>query len=287
MHKKSSPGTNIEIRLNGLSGKSGRCGWICRALRNVSDFVSKIPIVGYGLSLKITAAADVMANIDTLIQYGNDDPGWTHKKSGTVVDYEPTTSENNILEQWKNNKFLPFYSKLATDLATAFQQQTLAAQLIKVNQVRNKMCIVATYFNNNETTGLSQKAIQLRTDFISYSFEPLFTMIEDSFYDHDLIEQDMNVSLSNLTINQYSPLINTANGMSLICKNYIDIPGDSNHVAPLVITNTSPAIELAPVATSSSNKSNDNTSLWIGIFVAGVLAISLFTGKNDEERKEK
>lgn len=248
----------------GLNG--GKCGWICRQLNKIRDFVVDIPIIGTYLTTRIDAALQVISYIDDVVL-----------KLGS--DYEPTLQEEMILNNWQLNKLQPFYRELALDLSDAFKQNSLTQQTSIVNEVLNKMCIVKTYFINNEKDGLSINAIQLRSNLIENIFEPLYEIIETSFANQNLTSISVLAKLDNSTIGDYYPLISGNKSLSTSCFNYKSNSTSSNEVPMILNDSTS--------TPQTVIKESNGNLLWIGLLVAGVLAITIFNDDNSTSEKKK
>lgn len=242
----------------GLNGD--RCGWICRKLRQIASLVSNIPIIGASLSQKISLVADIVSAAEDLFS-----------KTETI-DYVPTPAEAVILDQWQLNKLSPFYRELTMDLSDGFQQANLQDQIAIINEVLEKMCVVKSYFFNNETTGLSSMAIQLRNELIDKIFEPLYELIEDSFDNYSIETINTNVKLDNSTIALYSPLITGYKDLNYNCLNYSLENSTQN---PSTI-NPAPIVTSTPNSTQTVVKKSDNTMLWLGVAFAGIVAITIF-----------
>jgi hypothetical protein len=254
----------VTTALNG-----GKCGWICRQLNKIANFIEDIPIIGQKLSGNIRLLVNIISAIDDVILR-------------TAGEYEPTYGESIILDNWQLNKLQPFYKELALDLSNAFKQNNLTQQLIIVNNTLNIMCVVKNYFANYELNGLSANAISLRNDLIEKIFEPLYEIIESSFENQNFTSFQSVAKLDNSTINDFYPLITTKTVLSTNCYNYAS-NSSSNNTIPLVLNDLSTTPK--PVV----KKSDDNNLLWAGLFFAGVLAITIFNNdkSNKKEKKKK
>lgn len=112
----------------------------------------------------------VAAYIDEqTLAWQNQKPVFDTTDEGTT--YQPTRAEETILETWFTTKFNPFYNQLLKDLDTAMALPDLVSQIAGVNLAMAKMCAVLEHFKTNETTGLSIKGVQYRTEFIGMMFQ--------------------------------------------------------------------------------------------------------------------
>lgn len=257
--------------LQGLNGD--RCGWICRKLRQLADFVRTVPFIGERLASKIDLAADIVDAIDDVFL----------EKNGLLsIEYEPTPSESTILENWRTNRLMPFYRNLSLQLASINQQGTLTEQLAIANIALQKMCVVESYFATYETNGLSTNAVYLRLELINKIFEPLYEIIDSTFENQNLQTNNVNIAFNSSMIADYNPLISTSQSFTANCLNYMieQFNNSANGNAPisLVIPNNENS---QPIT-----KEGEGNLLLIGLCVAGVIAI-ITLSKDQKEKNRK
>lgn len=257
---------------HGLNGN--RCGWLCRKLTAIADFVRGIPIIGDRIASKIDIIVAVVDTIDDVFLEG---------KGTLSIEYEPTPSESAILESWQTNRLMPFYRNLTLQLATISQQGTLTEQLAIANKGLQKMCIVENYFATNETNGLSTNAVYLRLELISKIFEPLYEMIEATFANQNLQNKNVSITFNSGISSDYSPLISTTQNFISNCLIYtiesVENSSVSNDSVPLVFPKTD-------TTQTITRESNDNL-LFIGICIAGIIAVTILsTDKKKENKRE-
>lgn len=276
---------------NVADGGGKRCGWVCRRLRGVANFVRDIPVLGRGIANKLDAVADIMSEIDTAIW------GEESRLIPTALVYDPTQYEERILNTWDTQKFTPFYKALAIELTTGMQSQTLASQLVTANNILSKMCLVDAYYRVYETNGLSQKGVEVRSNFIINAFDPLYTIIEDTFANVDVETlskvnslgayqfQYLNIANVQLSVNceVFSIPTGTQSGVpNAPVPPIVDSPPKPVVTTPIPI-NTSPK----PATGNNSNQQQvvvkkDNTLVWIGIAIASAIVLAI---PDDDKKK--
>ncbi|MBM6498988.1 hypothetical protein [Flavobacterium macrobrachii] len=244
----------------------GRCGWICRQLTKIANFIEDIPIVGPRFAGNIRVVISIVNAVDEAF-------------FRTAGEYEPTYSESIILDNWQLNKLQPFYRNLTMKLSDAFKKNNLSQQLEEVNEILKIMCVVKSYFTNNELTGLSSNAINLRNELVDKILEPLYEVIETSFENQNLTPFQTIAKLDASTINSYYPLIENISILSTDCLNYKS-NSTTNNTIPLIINDFESTPQ--PVV-----KKSDDNLIWIGLFFAGVIAITIFNSRENEKDKKK
>ena len=245
-----------------LSGLNGRCGWICRKLNQLADWCrDNVPVIGNSIANKLQFASDVASAVGLRV----------------MTDYEPTASEDLILNNFKDNKLQPFLKSLADDVTFAFTQTSLSEQLIIINNVLNKMCVVQKYFNANETAGLSQSAINLRSDLIENAFRSIHDLIDTSLQGITQIEVDALINKTNAS--EYYPIITSSPSLTVRCYNYVNTGVSDAPIKVTEVTTTSPSTTTSTNLNTISSKRN--LGIAIGLFaLALVLAMSGKKSKN-------
>ncbi len=257
--------SNLNIAQYTLNGS--RCGWICRALKNIANFVSNIPIIGEKISNVIGQVADAVSFIEDQLTQRN-----------IVVDYEPTASEAAILDSWVINKLQPFYKKLANELAAISNATTFNEQVKIANAVLQKICLVQTYFVSKETSGLSANAVYLRSNLIDNIFEPLHEIIENTFNNQNLEIANTTATITSNNVNNFSPLISVS-GTSSTCLNYrlSSTEAVDNTPTNLVVSNNT---------TLPNPTTNSGNGTKLGLVALGIALIALLLPSSKKSKSE-
>lgn len=207
-------------------------------------------------------------------------PDWLNRIAYKEGTYEPTPSEEAIILSFMNNKFIPFYKTLMKELDNAIANRDLNDQLIGINNVKSKMCVVSTYFANNNISGLSHDAVLYRLDTINECFNIVNKAI-DSILANNANSFELVPATTVPVSAKYFPLI--VPGTSFNCQNYSKI-GSAN------LGNNQSTLEIPDLSNGNSQtvvKSSDNTGMWITIFVVGAVLVSVLSAKEDEETEAK
>lgn len=157
--------SNVPALNGGLNGWFGRL--IRRLCQDAVRLVQNTPIVGMVFHNSLKELEDVV----------NDSSNFQFRK---MPDYEPTPAEAAILEPWATNKLNPFYKKMVEQLSSAFAMTSANVQLVQINEVVKKMCVVKAYFATNETAGYSTDGLAARMELITKIFEPVEKLVADS-----------------------------------------------------------------------------------------------------------
>lgn len=246
-----------------------RCGWICRALRNIANFASNIPIIGTKLKSNIDMLADAVSFIEDQ---------FSPSGKALQVDYEPTASEATILNNWVNNKLQPYYRTLATELANISTVNTFQEQVNLANNVLQKMCLIVNYFASRETVGLSTNAIYLRVSLIENIFEPLHEIIEATFNNKDLDIVNVKAAITQNNLAEFNPLI-TVSGSTSNCTAY--------KITSTSVADNLPADLVVPNNTTLPSIANNNKAdKTIGLIVLGVALIAWLWPNNKKSKNE-
>lgn len=267
---------NIELEknelqvYNGNSGLKGIWGWIKRNVHKIAAVCAVVGLPAVGVAL------------EAIVQFTQDE-GISAKMG---VEYEPTASEGVILDSWVENKLTPFYRNLLTKLKLAFDLQDHNTQLEIINDVMMKMCLVEAYYRNNETSGLSPQAVNLRSEFIANIFLPIDDLIANSILNIN------NVGLINYTAtvtnpNDFYPL-NIQNFTSN-CEKYVSNQsnlGNNQNTLPLL---TNAPVVVNPVTNQtivqSDNANPTNTKSNLGIILLGILGLTVLLYPDDKDKK--
>lgn len=279
---------NSLVALNGLNG---RCGWICRALDKVIGIANKVPIIGKFVATIAQEAQKVVDFIDNTVIEGLNG-----------LEYEPTISEDAILQPWLNNQFLPYFEKVANEVAVAFGNSDFDKQLAQINTALLKMCVVKSYYANISTPGLSNQASQVRLGLIIESFKTLELFITKSVeqYETVITLNDYVFAANSSNSAQFNPLITVLlNGQQFACKRYVATEIPNSKPKPFLPIKTTPGTTVIPVPNNPSlpatptTPTNTATTPTKSIFtvkngiiglVAGFLLNELF--KKEKTKKE-
>ncbi|RZL47075.1 MAG: hypothetical protein EOP00_13025 [Pedobacter sp.] len=154
----------------GLNAGLNGCGWICRQLNKISNAVSKIPFLG-------TTVVKFIVEVQKVVDLFDNDLGALMRPALSFNVSEPTKAEETILDNWVNNKFTPFFTDMVVLIDAAFATNNLQTQITVANKQLLKMKVVREYYVLNETTGLSQNAVNLRMNLINELFNTLDQVI--------------------------------------------------------------------------------------------------------------
>jgi len=222
---------------------------------------------------------------DALNELMND--GW-ELKSGEI--YEPTLTEQNLVDGWVDTKFSPFCGNLTKELDTALKSPDLKSQVEKINKVLSKICFVQTYYRTNNTNGLSADAVQWRSDYIKSIFTPFLNLIETTLSAKPVISKQMKNVNSNLNYLEVSTIASiTSIPSNYTCNHYA--VNQNVILEPAIPAITSPVdgtvteVPTAPTKTDGTTATDSNflqkNAVWFGI--AG-MAIWAFSGKKKSKK---
>lgn len=128
-----------------------------------------------------------------------------------ITPYEPTASEQAILDPWNKQKISPWIGKLAKELDAAFSASTIEDQIAKINKVMSKICYVKQYYVSKETAGLSVQAIQWRHEYLNVLLAPLLDLIVTTTSNKPISTKNMTNTGVNTTAADFAGIIPTAN----------------------------------------------------------------------------
>lgn len=194
----------------GLGFLDGFRKWLHRNIKTIQficDFIH-IPEVGAALGMM-----DAITNIGNKI---------------TTIDLDKASAD--ILDQWDDKKYTPFYISLLHSLSNNVLNTKLSNEVRAqfANDILLKIDAVKSYYETNENTGLSLEGIAARLDYINkttkiivqriigYDFHPgigdLFNMIP--------IEQNFkSIDLSLLQVLSTTPDFNVSTNLFELSKN--------------------------------------------------------------------
>jgi hypothetical protein len=96
------------------------------------------------------------------------------------IEYEPTAFENTILEEF-SRKIAGFITLINNDFEKALLINDFNGQMYAFNDIAGRIAYVRWFYLTNDTKGLSQNAIDLRSDLIEALTDTIFTRIETTF----------------------------------------------------------------------------------------------------------
>lgn len=201
---------------NGLNGLLGR--WLKKAINYVVDSAETYVNVKTLDFLK-SSISEWKAELTSIIDANTTGGFWNrlpfaNADQPTVNTQEPTAYEESILDAWVNNKFTPYFRKIAMALDTALAGTNVKTQIAQINSVMAQMCIVQQYYLVNETAGLSANAVNVRMQLIKELFKPLESLI---------IEELGSPFTATVVANQadFAGLFqNTVQGQQYSCKQF-------------------------------------------------------------------
>jgi hypothetical protein len=203
--------------------------------------------------------------------------------------YEPTTAEQVILDKWVKEKLTPFYSNLNTQFQSVFNGPSPSTQLLVINEIMAKICVVRGYFATNETNGLSKLAVEKRMELIDIVLNVIEDSINDSFVSDNIVSETSTYKVTNNGLfNPFTIPLNT----SYACIKYTNtVPIAQQNNAPIlpikpVVINpvTNETIKVNPTTGEPiKTKKNDDTIMYV--FFGLALAIGLFFNKKESSNK--
>ncbi len=198
-------------------------------------------IVGVGASLGpigIIVASAVITAMETNTST-DENPGGNYEdsKPGAQSDYEPSASEQTILENWVTQKFNPFYKNLVSQLSTALSNPNLQIQIASLNKVQEKLCVVHSFYATQDSAGLSPAAVAYRLELIQTLLEPIATLIDDNV-PHDYFVKSSTV---NPIPADYAPL--GIYGSAYPCQSFVKT-GSTSPILEVFI----PEVKILPTA---------------------------------------
>lgn len=155
-------------KLNGLFGR-----WIKKAmsyavnviadkLNSFTNSVFRDTINGYSTALK-----------NEIASLSSTEGSFWNRSATPIGTNDITPSEETILDNWLQNKFMPYFENLLSSIDVALSSTSLQAKMTEINKQIAKMCVIREYYLVNETRGLSQNAINVRLELINELFNPV------------------------------------------------------------------------------------------------------------------
>jgi len=249
---------------NYLAGlNAGRCGWICRQLTKIRNFVADIPILGTRIANALTIAIDVVNTVDETF-------------FRVAQEYIPTAEETQIIDRWQSTRLEPFYRNLLLRVDNAFKKSNIDEQIIEINNILNQICIIESYFSLYEKNGLSNQAVISRSNLLEEIFNPIYEIIDNSFKNKGLISIENNATLNSTNFVDFSPLIKDLQNLTTKCFIYKKTSTTTNNPVVLDVETTT--------STETPEKTKSNGKLIIGgLLVVTALAIA-FSGEKKENK---
>lgn len=234
---------------SGLNG--GLNGWLGRRLKSlmvvgVNTLAKVLDARTYGMfSGEIEKVkGKVLSGIENLGSEG----GFFGR--GGSTGFEVTMEEERIIETWFNTRFLPFYTEIGLQIGLAIENLTGNEQLKAIDVQLMKMCIVRDYFEDNEKRGLSDNAVEQRSELINQLFE----VLEKSVYESIGLPIPRTVIANQAFFT--SIFYNTVSGQSYACRGLASytttstqpqvFPGSSNPPKNSSPVSSNPAIKVDP-----------------------------------------
>lgn len=199
-------------------------------LKGSSVGLGKFSFKGFGRSLVkglgkvVRSAVPILGDLicDAIDSQLNE--GW-ELKSGEG-SYEPTYTEESVINGFVESKFNPFCVNLTKELDAAMKSYDLKTQVEKINKVLSKICFVQAHFRTNQTNGLSADAVQWRSDYIKSIFTPFLNVIETSLSAKPVVARQMTNVASNLNYLEVASIASVASiPANYTCNHYKVNPG--------------------------------------------------------------
>ncbi|MFY0481656.1 hypothetical protein ACI6PS_03550 [Flavobacterium sp. PLA-1-15] len=247
---------NTLVALNGLNG---RCGWICRRLKDIRGIAAEIPIVGNFINAYVDTALSIVAAVDDVLGVGA-----MQRRIGSSIadDYEPTVAENLVLDAFMV-KLKVFYADAANQIGQAFANNNFDVQLQQINDGLLKLCIIKQHFATKEVKGLSPEAVALRLKFLEEIIKPIEDLIEKSVavYETKITPQNYTYTLNSSNFAPFANMLNPVQAPGTFsCMKYVDsgiknnAPGATTNPTVTVPGTTTP-VTTNPTTTTTKNKS--------------------------------
>lgn len=245
-----------------------KCGWLCRTLNKIGDFLDKVPGLGF--------YADVVQTLAAAVEFG-DNNIW-----GKVNDYEPTPAEEIILNNWVESKLAPFIAQTSKDVLDGLKNPVFATQLAAINLALKRICFLKNYYKNNEIKGLSTMAVTSRLDLINQAVFPVEEIIANAIKNKPVILGSQNVQYNS---SEVGTLV-FGSFPSYPCTQY-----STNKTVPVASVEPISAVELSdavstttgnPVSPSTITQTDNKSGKWLLGLGALAILIALFSNKKSK-----
>lgn len=276
----------------GLNGKFG--DWLKRKIKKVIKVIESIPIVG---PLVSELVEDFMKEVTN--DYGGEDPKswWNVPAARELPSYEPTISEQQLLDAWADGRLEPFYKRLAEEVSAALRLSDFSQQVRAINTALGKMCVARYHFTYNETEGLSKNAVNLRLQLLDEIFAPIEQLIAESLDTSNLVLTQVSV---RPVFSDYAPLISSSSLAAFSCDNYIGgntvqnqsfLPSGTTITGLLpdkIIKPVNPVVKVPTVTGNTAQPSDkkDKTGVLIGVAMGITALVLLLSGGNKKKKSE-
>jgi|GEM_PF-5814745 len=178
-------------------------------------------------------------------------------------------AEQQAVNNWLNNNLYPFITQNAAAANNIVESGSVStANLVVLNQLLSKLCIIKTYFSINDgNLGLSEAALQLKFDAIAASCDAIAAKISEK-----VASSGMMLTLAPVKVNSanfdFAPLITNMVWSDYNCYNYV---ASSISITPTNTIKQIPAVQTATTTTVATDNSKSNRRLIMG----GIGAIAL------------
>ena len=219
----------------GLNAGLNGWGWLRRALTAVSKFGGYVGMI-----------ADFAIAIGDEIAGGTDWKSSWNNPSQLPEDWEPSVSEEPILNAYLENSFKPFIAYVEQIFLNISLLKSYSAQLNEYNNLIQSYEFYKNYHLNNETQGLSQTAILAKIEPLNIFMRELSKKLNEIF------NLDENTTV-NKQSSSFKPGDNISFGtLSFSVNNSFTANYDEYIVKPVITINT-PTGTVTQTATSQSS----------------------------------
>jgi hypothetical protein len=276
----------------GLNGKFG--AWLKKKIQKVIKIVESIPVVGPIIADVLDEGLKLLTN-----DYGGDNPDswWNPPAARELPSYEPTISEQQLLDAWADGRLEPFYKRLAEEVSAALRLSDFSQQVRGINAALGKMCVARYHFTYNETAGLSPNAVSLRMQLLDEIFAPIEQLIAESLDASNLVLAQVSV---RPVFSDYAPLISSSSTAAFSCDNYIGgdtaqnqsfLPAGTTIMQLLpdkIVKPVNPVVKVPTVTGNTPQPSDkkDNTGVLVGVAMGIAALILLLSGGGKKKKSE-
>jgi len=270
------PAVQYQNNNQGLNGFFGRLAK--KLIAMAIKVMAQIPVAGPILADVLDSAVNDWTN--------NYENSWWHRTS----EYEPTPAEEAIVTPWFENKVMPFYQSISTQLSNAFKLPNPQLQIEAINKVMTRICVAKEYHKTQNSKGLSKNAIDWRTGILDEILLPLESLITTSVSKISGVVMENASASATTTAADFSGLVDMAtfNLANYSCKNYRLTSSGTTVIAPVITvppTQGEPAKEV--VIPVNGNPATDKKTKSIVPIVGAAFALYLILDGLTAKKKSK
>jgi hypothetical protein len=204
----------VKIGLNGTFKE-----WFLNALDAVADFIYDTGVGGFVGKTIVLGLRKYFPNVFNRV----------------IGDENLTIQEQNLLTDWDDTEYKPFFIQLVKDAELVFKSTNLKDQLLKANSIINKICAYKKYSIGNPRK-FNFQTLQVQNQYLNNTTSTIEAVINQNFDANNTIrQQEITIDTDLLNLN----IIPRGFG-KIICSNYVSklasntTPVQNNQV-PIVV----------------------------------------------------